>query len=262
MRLHDLQNAFAAMVFGGDIAALTHHIRPGGASPQERFAVYRNNVRHNLREGLRAVYPVVEKLVGERFFDYAAERYLEGCPSTSGDIHQFGGSFPDFLSAFPPAAQLAYLPDTARLEWVMHEVFHAPGHAPLSLALLGRLPAAAYADLRFVLHPACRLLSSHFPVHRIWEINQPSAEWEGELDVGGGGVSVLVRRDGFAVEAEPVPAAEFVMLQCLADGATVGAAYDYALQADEAFDLVCFLRRHIAEATIVDFRAGAGPERS
>jgi hypothetical protein len=261
MRLHEMQTAFASAMLGEDDDAedtLLACIVSKDVGRNERLSVYRNNMHHNYREALRAVYPVVERLVGERFFDYAADRYMRLFPSVSGDIHGFGNHFPQFLSEFPPAAQLAYLPDVARLEWMMHEVFHASDHAPLELGRLQKMPQTQHAALKFVLHPACRLLSSPYPLHTIWKMNQPSsAEWEGELDLGSGGVSLLIRRDSdFIVELVPLAPAEFAMLHALSRDKSLGEAYEGALQADEAFDLARFILRHVSEATIVDFHPG------
>jgi hypothetical protein len=264
MLLRDMQAAFAAAISGEGMDALMPHIVSNGIAPEQRLAVYRNNVHHNRREALRAVYPVVERLVGARFFDYAADGYIRACPSACGDIHRYGGNFPEFLSSFAPAAQLAYLPDTARLEWAMHEAFHAADHAPLALDRLGRLPQASHAALGFMLHPACRLLSSPFPVHRIWEWNQPGAEQEGELDIGGGSASLLVRRSGYAVELLPLEMAEFAMLKALSDGQPVAAAYDSAARADSCFELAPFILRHVSLQTLVDFHVvqpDSGQER-
>jgi hypothetical protein len=264
MLLRDMQAALATAIAGEGMDALAPHIVSNGIDPLQRLAVYRNNVRHNRREALRAAYPVVERLVGTRFFDYAADRYIGVCASACGDIHRYGGSFPEFLSGFAPAAQLTYLPDTARLEWAMHEAFHAADHAPLALERLGRLPQACHAALGFMLHPACRLLSSPFPVHRIWEWNQAGAEQEGELDIDGGSASLLVRRSGYAVELLPLGTAEFVMLKALSGGQAVAAAYDSAARADRCFKLAPFILRHVALQTLVDFhvvQADCGPER-
>src|SRR5512134_2655165 len=135
--------------------------------PGARLAIYRNNVVHNYCEALRAVFPVVERLVGEEFFGHAARRYALACPSRSGDIQAFGESFPEFLAALPGAAGLPYLRDTARLEWLVHEAFHAAEHPGVDLELLAGVPAERYPELRFALHPSCRLLASPYPVHRI-----------------------------------------------------------------------------------------------
>jgi hypothetical protein len=253
MLLRELQAAFADALSTAGSDALLPHIVGNGIAPAQRLDVYRNNMRHNRRAALRAVYPVVEQLVGAPFFDYAADRYIDVCASTSGDIHRYGASFPDFLQGFAPAAHLAYLPDTARLEWAMHLAFHAADHAPLALDRLGRLPPASHAALGFRLHPSCSLLSSPYPVHRIWEWNQPGCERQGRLDIGAEGASLLVWRSGHAVELLPQGAAEFAMLQALAAGRSVASAYNDAAAVDSGFALAPFILRHVGLQTVVDF---------
>jgi hypothetical protein len=252
MLLRDLQAVFAAAIFNDDEVALLPQIVSSGIDRKRRVAVYRNDVHHNLREALRAVYPVVERLVGARFFNHAADRYIDTCPSACGDLHCFGGSFPAFLSDFPAAAQLAYLPDTARLEWAVHEVFHAADHPPLALERLSQVPPAAYSVLRFTLHPACRLLSSPFPVHRIWQANQPSSQSDDALDIDGAGASLLVRRSANGIDIAALTAAPFALLRELSAGRPVCAAYESALQEDQGFDLGGCIREHMVGQTIVD----------
>ena len=43
----------------------------GGIAPERRIQVYRNNRLITLGEALKATFPVVCRLVDERFFDYA-----------------------------------------------------------------------------------------------------------------------------------------------------------------------------------------------
>ena len=103
--LRELQAAFACAILEQDPSTIDGSVC--GGNGRERLSVYAGNVYHNLREALRAVYPVVGKLVGERFFDFAANRYIHDHPSQSGDIQRFGYTFPTFLEHFPPAASLA-----------------------------------------------------------------------------------------------------------------------------------------------------------
>ena len=193
--LLELQQAFAASLATADNAPVPPSLLPclvaDHVAADERLAVYRNNARHNAREALRAVYPVVEQLVGARFFDHAADRYAAAHPSTSGDIHAFGGQFAAFLAAFEPAAGLAYLPDVARLEWAMHEVFHAAAAPPFPLERLAGVAESGHAALRFVFNPACRLVASAWPVHRLWALHQPGAVWDEAFDIHAGGVDLL-----------------------------------------------------------------------
>lgn len=251
--LRDIQSAFLRAVFEGQDALLARHILAGGVAPGERLAVYRNNVLHNYHEALRAVYPVVERLVGEEFFGHAARRYARAAPSRSGDIQAFGESFPRFLAELPGAAELVYLPDTARLEWLVHEAFHAAEHPPLGLAALGAVPAARYPELRFALHPSCRLLASPWPVHRVWEVNQPGRSGEETVDLRMGGVKLLVWRPRFEVELVPLAPGEHALLEALAAGRSLGAACDAALAAEAGFDIAAALRGRAAQGVLARF---------
>lgn len=242
LSLSELQADFAAAVFGGPEEGLLAALVAGRIGPAERFAAYRGSVLGNYRKALRAVYPVVEKLVGERFFDHAAEAYARRTPSLHGDLNCYGAGFADFLAAFPGAADLAYLPDTARLEWAMEEVFHAADSPPQSFE---RLAQADWPVLRVTLAPSCRLLASPWPVHRLWQLNQPGVEWDEDFDVDSGGVRLLVRRSGFEVELEPLAEAEFILLEAFAAGARLGEACERAAAARPDFDVGAALQRHL-----------------
>lgn len=253
--LRDLQSAFVEAVFAREgVAVIREALTP---STERCFEVYRNNTFANLTEALRAVYPVIERLVGAEFFAHAARRYVRDTPSTSGNLHRFGASFPEFLAALPACGELVYLPDTARLEWLMHEAFHAADHASLDLARLAAVPPDRYDALCFCLHPACRLLTSPYPVHRIWQVNQTDAAETAAVDLADGGVHLLVARPVASVEIEVVAGAEFAALAALARGETLGAAFEEAEHADAGFDAGQFLRRRVAARTLVDFRLGS-----
>lgn len=253
VRLHNLQHDFTEAVFGEPLAGLPGAIRAGKLSPERRLAIYRNNVFANLREALRAVYPVVERLVGEDFFAHAADEFIRVCPSVSGDIEDYGEEFAAFLARFPGAAALLYLPDTARLEWACHQVFHAADRAPLPLEKLAGIPPERYGQLRFALHPASALLASGYPVHRIWETNQPDYRGDETVDLSLGAVKLLLLRRRFEVEMRPLGAGEFAMLTGFADGRTVAEVFETALAAEPGFALDAFLAQHVAGGTLVDF---------
>ena len=59
------------------------------------------------------------------FFNAAVDAYVRACPSTSGDLNVYGDAFGEFLAGYPPAADLPYLPDVARLEWAVDEAGRA-----------------------------------------------------------------------------------------------------------------------------------------
>jgi len=123
--LRDLQLGFLHSIFSRDDTGFSKHTVSMG---NQGMAIYRNNVFGGLTKTLEITYPVTLQLVGEDFFKRAATEFVYQNPSTSGDLHRFGGNFAEFLSCFPAAAELTYLPDIARLEWLCHEVFYEADH--------------------------------------------------------------------------------------------------------------------------------------
>jgi len=252
--LRDLQAEFAAALFD-ERPEMSARVRAGRFPATQHLQVYRNNVVESLTGALRAVYPVVEKLVGDGFFRYAAHEYLRAHRPRSGNLHDFGDAFASFLAGFAPAAELPYLPDIARLEWAWHQAFHAADAPAFDLARLGAVPAEQHATLRFVLHPSARLLASDFPVVRIFEINQEGYAGDTSVDLGEGGVRVLVIRRELTVSVEPLGAGESELLTTLAGQQPLGVAVQAALAAQAEFDLSGTLAEHLRRGTLVDFLA-------
>ena len=99
--LRELELAFVRGMFDATDVAAENFVCANGMTPAARLAIYRNNIVHNYREALRDVYPVVERLVGEDFFRFAADHYIPCHPSCQGNLHGFGGEFAAFSSNFP-----------------------------------------------------------------------------------------------------------------------------------------------------------------
>lgn len=249
--LRDLQADFAAAVFD-ERPEMNVRVRAGRFPAAQHLQVYRNNVVESLTGALRAVYPVVEKLVGDGFFRYTVHEYLGAHRPRSGNLHDFGDAFASFLVGFAPAAGLPYLPDMARLEWAWHQAFHAADAPDFDLARLGAVPAERHETLRFVLHPSARLLVSDFPIVRISEINQEGYGGDTSVDLGEGGVRVLVIRRELTVYVEPLAAGEAELLTALAAQQPLGAAVPAALAAQPDFDLTATLADHLRRGTLVD----------
>ncbi len=252
--LRDLQTEFAAALFD-ERPEMAARVRAGRFPAAQHLQVYRNNVVESLTGALRAVYPVVEKLVGDGFFRYAVHEYLCTHRPRSGNLHDFGDAFAGFLAGFAPAAELPYLSDVARLEWAWHQAFHAADAPAFDLARLGAVPAEQHAALRFVLHPSARLLKSDFPVVRIFEINQEGYDGDTSVDLAEGGVQALVIRRGLTVAVEPLAAGEATLLTALAGQQPLGAAVEAALAAQADFELTTTLAGHLRRGTLVDILA-------
>jgi len=184
--------------------------------------VYRRTVFANLQGALAAAYPVVQRLVGESFFEGAAETFVRAVRSTSGDLNEFGAGFAGFLAEYPPASNLEYLPDVARLEWALHESHYAPDAPVLDFAALAAVPPDAQGAIRFVLHPASRRIASAHPIHAIWIANQSGRD--GTPARREGADRVLVRRVDGVATPELLDAHEWALLEAMACGATLEGA--------------------------------------
>lgn len=252
--LPELQRAFARAVYSDD-PAVTHHVRDGRFPAARLLQVYRNNVFESLTGALKAVYPVVERLVGTGFFAYAADGYIRARPPASGNLHDFGERFVDYLADFAPAQHLPYLSDMARLEWAWHRAFHAADSGTLALERLAAVAPADYGALRFRLHPSAQLLASDYPVLRIWQVNQPNYEGDPAVDLAEGGVRLLVARPALDVEIESLSAGDDALLRAVAAGRAFEAAAAAALAAQPDYELTAALRRYVARGVITGFSA-------
>ena len=165
-------------------------------------------------------------------------------------MNHFGASFADFLNSFPPAAELPYLPDMARLEWAVHLAHYAADAQTLAPEALAALHPDQLEARRFSLHPACALLASNWQVAALWQAHQ---------DGGGQGMFphdmqvaswALVCRPRWKAQVLVLDAAAHAALLVLQQGQTFGAALDAAFERDPAFDLAAHLRQWLAHAVL------------
>lgn len=230
LALPDLQHLFGQALLTDDetaLSAIESEVATGARTTRERIAVYRNNVLASLTDALRETFPVVLRLVGERFFAFTAREFIAAHPPLRPTLSDYGETLPDFLATFPPCRNLAYLADTARLEWLMNVARYAADIAPVSASCLSATAADA-GRLVFRFHPACGYLASAWPVDRIWRANQPKSQ-DQSVGCDAGGVRLEVGRQDDGVVFRTLDEAEFGFRKSLAGGATLGIALEHAL---------------------------------
>lgn len=251
-RLHEVQRDFSNFVLRESRQALAGIIA-NGLEPEQRLAIYRNNMLLGLTEALRDVYSVVNRLVGESFFNRLAQAYILDFPPQSGCLLNFGGRFAGFLSAFAPAQGLPYLPDVARLEWYCHEACHEADETGLDVSSLAGVPANLYGELRFRLHSTARFLASGYPVLRIWQSNQSGYTGDDRINLDEGGCRLLVFRPLLEVEIVQLGDPEYCFLTALCSGVTLVEAVEQAYAADPGFEVQACLQRWLGRALLTGF---------
>lgn len=252
--LRKLQEDFTAHIFRADDAILDA-VSEGPLSPTERMQIYHNNSFLTLTDTLRGIYPVVCRLVDVRFFDYAAQAFISAHPPASGDLHDYGGVFPEFLAAFAPARTLSYLPDVARLEWALHAAYHAPDAHPFDIEAFLRVPPESYAKLRFALHPSCYFVDSPYPILHIWDANRDNSR-EPEsitLEDGEGRALLLVQRTNREVLSHPLSHGEYTFLRELHAGMDFERSFNLGVLRQPDLDLQQMLIKNVSRETLCGF---------
>jgi hypothetical protein len=248
-----LQSDFAAALRDASRTPAAERWLAGDAGHVDRrVAIYRANMVAAADKALSAAYPVIRQVVGEEFFHGLAREYQRDTPSASGDLNEFGATFAGFLARFEHARSLPYLPDLARVEWAAHRAYGAADAPAWEAAALGAVAPERQADIRFQWSPGLAIVTSGYPVVRIWTIHQPG--YAGEFSVDWDQAeAALVARDGFAVTVSACSPGEAAFLGASLEGAPLGDAAATALAVHPEFDLGALLGRALPARLICGF---------
>jgi Putative DNA-binding domain len=195
------------------------------------LAAYRGNAGALAERALASAFPTVASLVGDESFGALARDFWRHHPPARGDLGEWGAALPEFISANAELASEPYLPDSARLDWLVHLASRAadgPDQAP-ALAALGQHPPEG---LQLALRPGCAVLTSRWPVATIWSAHQQQGEARFDAVraafASGAGEQALVHRDGHAVRVEALDADAARFTTAVIAGVSLAGALDDA----------------------------------
>lgn len=241
LSLAERQHGFAEAILNPDLPVPPGLADPHGSACADRFAVHRNNVATGLVEALRSGFPVVDRLVGHEFFSAMAREHAFQCPPSSPVLLAYGDGFPDFIAGFEPAADLPYLADVARLEWLWLEAYHAAEAEPLTIAGLARIPADRLPGLLLTLHPATRFSGFAHPASTVWRLHQHGGV-PGSIELGDAAEHVLIVRPEADVGAIPISPGILRFLGAVRGGESIAGAVAVALEEEARLDIGAMLR--------------------
>jgi Putative DNA-binding domain len=221
-------------------------LQPGSTTPYgvkgntpKRFAVYRNNVVVGLIRAMEANFPVVVRLLGRDYFTGLAREFVLHNPPQSPLMFEYGQAFPAYLGVQDDLRHYAYLADIAKLEIAMRQSYHAADAPILMPEILAAVDPEVLSEIRFIPHPAMRLLTSNFAIVSIAKANNSDQnlevpdplqpEW------------ALLARPEFDVVLTSLTKSHFAFVQSLALGKSLGEAADSAYDIDNDFDLASIL---------------------
>lgn len=159
-----LQLSMTRAIFDGSLVDIAGEFDTGGANPERRFAIYRNNTFLSLTSHLRTVFAVTAKLGDERFFAYAAHEFILRAPPRESRLVTYGAGFPAFLSRFPACRHVPILAQMAALEWAIHRALTSP-QAPF---LEASDMTGVSEDITVDLQPGLQFIVSRWPLLGLW----------------------------------------------------------------------------------------------
>ncbi len=172
MSLRYLQNAFINRFENSmDTTFLDEIMTIPNLSSSDQFTIYKHGIQSRFEKVLTITYPVCHKLVGDHFFHFMVDHYISEHAPYYFDLNAYGNHFSTFITSFAPASTLPYLSDVAKLEWAWHIALTAPMYSSFDFEKLSRHIDHG-ENIVFLLPTHSTLLSSSYPIHRIWELNQ------------------------------------------------------------------------------------------
>jgi len=237
--LLELQTAMRASLVHRDgqavAAMLARHI---GA---DRLDIYRNTFIHTLTRALRLSFPITERLVGEEFFEGAAQIFIAQHPPRAAWLDQYGGESP--LSAFAPAGEVASSISARWRSWNGRE-WRAARRGRLAAGRCRSQPSNPKArDWSASLRSLDPIVAAGIPGRRHMARGARSDDDAlGNVDLGSGPIKLLVERRATGVEVERLTDEAWRFLSALCAGRSIESALDDI----KDFDCTTALAEHLA----------------
>jgi hypothetical protein len=201
------------------------------------IAAYRSNGHELARRALEDAYPAVAQLLGEENFAALARSLWTANPPSRGDVAQWGGELAAHIESLADLArEEPFLPDVARVEWLLH-VAATAANARLDVHSLQLLTTRDPASFTLLLCPGCGFVMSGYPVVSIVNAHiagQPSLQEAGQRLWEGRAETAIIWREGLKPrlrEALPGEADFIAALQetrSLADSLSAAPALDFS----------------------------------
>lgn len=214
----------------------------------ERMAVYQNGYPARIRESLKEVYEAVQSVLGGERFDLLACDYAYQFPSRDYNLNFAGVHLPEFLERHEYSGTFPFLPDLAKLEWLIWKAFHAFDKPALNPETLKNISADDWETMKLVFQPSANLLFSDYSVFDIWQARR---NLSAKIDVSKP-QKVLIGRKQDQVRCELLNDAQFQLLEGLLAGKSLGEVCEALADSDGEIPIADWFSRWVQDGLIVN----------
>ncbi len=172
--LAELQHRFQDSVLDPGKSASTSWISAGGrAAPDIQLSIYCHAYRARLREVLANDYPATQTAIGDDRFSALVADYIDAYPSRYFSLRDFGRHLPCFIADRvqhdTDYRDMRWLVELARFEWSLGLAFNAADVSLFTEQDMTNIPAEAWPELRFVVHPSLQRLDFEWNIPEMWQ---------------------------------------------------------------------------------------------
>lgn len=249
--LTHFQDAFTAALAGE-----TDALAPWWDDTQAGVAglsVYRNTVAKGCADALVANFPSVERVTGADWLSAAAVLHAAAHPPSRASLLDYGEMFPDWLADFPPAEDMPFLPDLARLDLAWTRAHLARDASPLAATAFEALDADAFARTAAVLHPSAQVAAFEDGSAGLWIALRAASPPEA-LELDDAPSAVLILRAALEIEIHPLSPGGFAFLDACRQDQSLAEAAAAALVAEPGLALASRFADLIAAGAFVALR--------
>ncbi|WP_454781113.1 HvfC/BufC family peptide modification chaperone [Legionella sp. WA2022007384] len=162
MKLSELHTLLQNSILTSEPLINPHLDAPPKGSVADRVAIYANGFYGRLEEALMSDYSSLAELMGEDKFSEMSRRYTHSYPSYNYSLNNFGENLSQLLTEMLPYKKKPYLAEIAAFEWAEYQAVVAQDANLLSVADLQSLPLNQWPEMKFHLHPSCKIVAMYW----------------------------------------------------------------------------------------------------
>ncbi len=229
MKLSELQELFTNDVIKSDGAHpeyLLKNVRDTrGVDARTRLDVYRSNIVGLHLNVLDDTFPVIVKVLGERYWHHILGAGIESYSSSTFNLNIYGSFVPELLekacSERPELADFTYLSDLAKLELAIHQTQFCKNDPSFNWDTFQNLGPSAQSSAKLVTSASLSLFSSASPVDALWYSHQEDLAEQTFSDAADNITSCIYRDNQFKVTLERLSGSALLLLERLVAGASL-----------------------------------------